>query len=97
MKITVQDPWGIRGMGVYDYSLCDALYRKNTDLTLITNWYYEYDKLSNFKVEQKFFKYSENLKIGLFRKIIRGLEYCFNMYNLLNRYSKESPDIIHIQ
>jgi D-inositol-3-phosphate glycosyltransferase len=97
MKIIMQDPWGIRGPGVYTYSLCDALYKKNKNLTLINNWYYEYDKLSNFKVEKNFFKYSENLKIALLRKIIRGLEYCFNMLNLLNRYSKESPDIIHIQ
>ena len=97
MKIIMQDPWGIRGLGVYDYSLCDALYKKNKNLTLITNRYYEYDKLSNFKVEKKFFKYSENLKISLFRKVIRGLEYCFDMLNLLKIYSKESPDIIHIQ
>jgi len=97
MKIYIQDPWGIRGLGVYDYSLCDALYKKNKNLTLITNWYYEYDKLSDFKVIKKFFKYSENMKVNIFRKVIRGLEYCFNMLNLLNRYSKESPDIIHIQ
>jgi len=93
----MQDPWGIRGLGIYDYSLCDALYKKNKNLKLITNCYYEYDKLSNFKVFKKFFKYSENLKVGLFRKVIRGLEYCFNMINLINLYSKESPDIIHIQ
>ena len=64
----MQDPWGIRGLGVYDCSLCDALYKKNRNLTLITNWYYEYDKLSNFKVEKIFFKYSENLKISSFEK-----------------------------
>jgi len=93
----MQDPWGIRGLGIYDYSLCDELYKKNRNLTLITNCYYEYDKLSNFKVEKKFFKYSENLKISLFRKVIRGLEYCFNMFGLLSKYSKESPDIIHVQ
>lgn len=93
----MQDPWGVRGPGIYIYSLCDALYKKNRNLTLITNCYYEYDKLSNFKVEKRFFKHSENLKVGLFRKIIRGLEYCFNMVNLLKIYSKESPDIIHIQ
>ncbi len=93
----MQDPWGIRDLEIYDYSLCDALYKKNKNLTLITNWYYEYDKLSNFKVEKNFFKYSENLKVNIVRKVIRGLEYCFNMLNLLNRYSKESPDIIHIQ
>jgi len=97
MKIIMQDPWGIRGLGVYDYSLCDALYKKNKNLILITNCYYEYDKLSNFKIEKMFFKHSENLKTNFFRKIIRGLEYCFNMLNLINRYSKESPDIIHIQ
>jgi len=97
MKIIMQDPWGIRGLGVYDYSLCDALYKKNKNLKLITNRYYEYDKLSNFKVEKNFFKYSENLKVGLLRKVIRGLEYCFNMFGLLIKYSKESPDIIHIQ
>ena len=97
MKIIMQDPWGIRGLGVYDYSLCDALYKKNKNLKLITNRYYEYDKLSNFKVEKNFFKYSENLKVGLLRKVIRGLEYCFNMFGLLIKYSKESPDIIHVQ
>ena len=93
----MQDPWGTRGPGIYTYSLCDVLYKKNKNLTLITNCYYEYDKLSNFKVEKIFFKYSENLKANIARKVIRGLEYCFNMLNLLNRYSKESPDIIHIQ
>ncbi len=40
---------------------------------------------------------SNKCKVNIFRKVIRGLEYCFNMLNLLNRYSKESPDIIHIQ
>jgi len=97
MKVIMQDPWGIRGLGIYDYSLCDALYKKNKNLILITNCYYEYNKLSNFKVEKMFFKHSENIKINIFRKIIRGIEYCFNMLNLLNRYSKKSPDIIHIQ
>ena len=97
MKIIIQDPWGIRGLGVYDHSLCDALYNKNKNLIFITNWYYEYNKLSNFKVEKIFFKYSENLRINIFRKVIRGLEYCFNMFSLLNKYSKESTDIIHIQ
>jgi len=97
MKVIMQDPWGIRGLGIYDYSLCDALYKKNKNLILITNCYYEYNKLSNFKVEKMFFKHSENIKINIFRKIIRGIEYCFNMVNLLKIYSKESPDIIHIQ
>ena len=93
----MQDPWGIKNLGVYDYSLCDALYKKNINPTLITNWYYEYDRLSNFKVEKIFFKYSENMKIGIIRKVIRGLEYCFTILGLLSKYSKESPDIIHIQ
>lgn len=97
MKIIMQDPWGIRGPGIYTYSSCDALHKKNINLILITNCYYEYDKLSNFKVVKKFFKHSENLKVSLFRKVIRGLEYCYTMLNLLNKYSKESPDIIHIQ
>ena len=97
MKIIIQDPWGIRGLGVYDYSLCDALYKKDINLTLVTNCYYEYDKLTNFKVFKIFFKYSENIRPKFFRKVIRGVEYCFNMVNLLKIYSKESPDIIHIQ
>ncbi|MHC2995796.1 MAG: glycosyltransferase family 4 protein [Candidatus Atribacteria bacterium] len=97
MKVFVQDPWGIRGPGVYTYSLCDALHKKNMNLTLITNCYYEYDKLSNFKVNKIFFKYSENIKSSIIRKVVRSLEYCFTMLNLVNKYSKESPDIIHIQ
>jgi glycosyltransferase involved in cell wall biosynthesis len=97
MKIIMQDPWGIRDLGTYDYSLCHELHKKNINLTLITNWYYEYEKLSNFKVEKIFFKYSENIKNGIIRKVIRGLEYCFTMFSLLSKYSRESPDIIHIQ
>jgi len=97
MKIIMQDPWGIRGPGVYAYSLCDALRKKNINLTLITNCYYEYDKLSNFTVKKIFFKYSENMKISILRRIIRGFEYCITMIKIINLYSKESPDIIHIQ
>jgi glycosyltransferase involved in cell wall biosynthesis len=97
MKIIIQDPWGIRGPGVYTYSLCDALHKKNINLALITNCYYEYDRLSNFTVKKMFFKYSENMKISIFRRIIRGFEYCINMVKIINLYSKESPDIIHIQ
>jgi glycosyltransferase involved in cell wall biosynthesis len=97
MKIIMQDPWGIRDLGTYDYSLCHELHKKNISLTLITNWYYEYEKLSNFIVEKIFFKYSENMKNGIIRKVIRGLEYCITMFSLLSKYSRESPDIIHIQ
>lgn len=97
MKIIIQDPWGMGDLGSYDCSLCYELHKKNINLTLITNWYYEYDKLSNFKVVKVFFKYSEIMKRSILRKLIRGCEYCFTMLNLLNKYSKESPDIIHIQ
>jgi len=97
VKVFVQDPWGMGDLGSYDCSLCYELQKKNINLTLITNWYYEYDKLSNFKVVKVFFKYSEIMKRSILRKLIRGCEYCFTMLNLLNKYSKESPDIIHIQ
>jgi len=97
MKVIMQDPWGMGDLGTYDCSLCYELHKKNINLTLITNWYYEYDKLSNFKFAKVFFKYSEIMKRNILRKLIRGCEYCFTMLNLLNRYSKESPDIIHIQ
>ena len=97
MKVIIQDPWGMGDLGSYDCSLCYELQKKNINLTLITNWYYEYDKLSNFKFVKVFFKYSEIMKRSILRKLIRGCEYCFTMLNLLNKYSKESPDIIHIQ
>lgn len=97
MKIIMQDPWGIRDLGIYDYSLCHELFKKNIDLTLVTNKYYEYEKLSDFKVEKVFFQYSEQMQISIFRKLIRGFEYCFTMLSLIKRYSKDCPDIIHIQ
>jgi glycosyltransferase involved in cell wall biosynthesis len=97
MKIIMHNPWGTGDSGTYDCSLCYELYKKNINITLITNWYYEYDELSNFKVAKVFFKYSEIMKRSILRKLIRGCEYCFTMLNLLNKYSKESPDIIHIQ
>lgn len=97
MKIIMQDPWGIRDLGTYDYSLCHALYKKGVNVSLITNTYYEYENLSDFKVERLFFKYSENMKTSFFRKLIRGLEYCYTMLKLVKIYSKDPPDIIHIQ
>ena len=39
----------------------------------------------------------EDMKRNILRKVIRGCEYCFTMLGLLSKYSKESPDIIHIQ
>jgi len=97
MKIIMHNPWGTGDSSTYDCSLCQELYKKNIDLTLVTNCYYEYDKFSNFKVVKVFFKYSEIMKRNIFRKLVRGCEYCFTMLNLLVKYSKESPDIIHIQ
>jgi len=96
-KVFVHDPWGIRGPGSYTYSLCNALYDYGLDVHLITNQYYKYDELSNFKVIKIFFRYSEKMKINKIRKIIQGIEYIVNMVRLLFIYSKDNPDIIHIQ
>ena len=53
--INMHDPWGIRGLGIYEYSLCDVLYIKNRNLILITN-VIMYGKLSNFNIIKKFWK-----------------------------------------
>jgi len=97
VKVFMQDPWGIRGPGSYTYSLCNALYDYGLDVHLVTNKYYEYDKLSHFKVIKIFFRYSEKMKTNKIRKIIRGIEYITNMTSLLRIYLNEKPDIIHIQ
>jgi len=97
MKIIMHNPWGTADSSTYDCSLCNALHKKNIYITLFTNWHYEYDKLSDFKVSKIFFKHSEKMRRTLFRKLIRGWEYCETMLYLLNKYSHESPDVIHIQ
>lgn len=88
----MHDPWGIRGLRVYDYSSCSALKKENVDITLITNFYYEFNESSNFQIKRYFFKYSEKIKLKFIRKFIRGIEYCLEMIYLFKIYKEKNPE-----
>jgi glycosyltransferase involved in cell wall biosynthesis len=97
MRVFIQDPWGTRGPGAYTYALASSLSSIGLDVHLVTNKYYDYDKLSHFKVIKIFFRYSEKILISKIRKMIRGIEYIASMAHLIFIYLNAGPDIIHIQ
>ncbi len=68
----------------------------NNDVTLFTNRYFDYHN-SNTKIIKKFFKYSEKIKRGIIRKIVRGLEYVCAYISLLKYIKKGDYSIIHFQ
>lgn len=96
-KVFMHDPWGIRGPGVYTHSLCYALSKVGLQISLFTNFYYEYEDFANYKVKRRFFRISEKMEPSLFRKAIRGVEYIVVMIHLLVTYTIEKPEVIHVQ
>ena len=97
MMVFIHDPWGIRGPGAYTHSLCYSLSKIGLQVSLFTNFYYEYGALANYEIKRRFFRFSERMRPNLFRKAIRGVEYLVVMIHLLVMYTREKPEVIHVQ
>ncbi|MDU4961128.1 MAG: glycosyltransferase family 4 protein [Sporomusaceae bacterium] len=97
LNILMVDPWGIRGPGMYTYSLCSELHAL-CHLTLITNCYYEFEKQSQFTIKKLFFRISERLPDSFGgRKLIRGVEYLLGLIILLGQIWRHRLDVVHFQ
>lgn len=96
MKIMMIDPWGINNLLFYTNGLCSGI-SKYGDLTLVTNCYYEKTTDSEYTIMPLFFKKSEGMEDGMFRKIIRGAEYISAYIRIIKELKKNSYDIVHVQ
>ncbi len=94
-NVLLIDPWGVHGAERYLNGLVNGL-SSITNLTLITNKYYEEIEEVEYKVVKLFFPKSENMNSCIKRKVLRGLEY-INAYKKIIKYlDKKHFDIIHI-
>lgn len=96
MKILMIDPWGVNGLEKYTQGLCSVLEKQEevAHIILITNYY---SPVKTKMVKTWFFRYSQKMKRGKARKIIRGLEYLLAYIRIYSFVRKNGPDIIHIQ
>ncbi len=68
----------------------------NAEVDLVTNYYYPYKK-NSYKAYNIFFRFSENMKRGLIRRVLRGYEYWLGYRRIFKLVKKNNYDIIHIQ
>jgi glycosyltransferase involved in cell wall biosynthesis len=105
IKIFMFEPSGGGGISHYSIALANALGDSTiTDLTLITNKYFESEKLLNINklnLEKKVIKLGPSLlKFFPFKKLkipLNVILYCISWMKILLMVKKEKPDIFHIQ
>lgn len=97
-KVIVINPRGIKGDEEYLDGMVRALYkRKDIQVILFTNYYYEMDdERLPYEVHRHFFRKSEKMTSSLKRKIIRVVEYILQYISLIRIIKLEKTDIIHI-
>lgn len=95
-KVVLIDPWGIANTSEYLNGLIYGL-SPLVDLTVFTNYYFQLEISSRADIKRIFFKNTEKMKQGTFRKCFRGIEYIWGYRRIINYLKRqESVDIIHI-
>lgn len=91
--VFVVDPWGTRGMAVYDYCLCTELARLGLDVSLVTDDHYDVMGLEPaFKVR--------SLYKGVHRSSTRatkGISYIRSLGRLVHAVARHRPAAVHYQ
>ncbi|BDZ81829.1 glycosyltransferase family 4 protein [Claveliimonas bilis] len=95
MKVLIIDPWGTDNTAEYLNGLIYSVSRY-VDVTVYTNYGFALESNCNCTVVRKFFKHSDNLKDGKYRKIIRGLEYIKSYMDIVRLVMINRYDVIHI-
>lgn len=102
MKVTVIDHSS--SIIMYDHCLCEALVANGCEVLYIgTNYLYtKFNQQRNYQCLYHFYHRTNLLlrKVKLsikFRKVLRGIEYLFDMVSLLKRLRQLKPDIIHFE
>lgn len=98
MRVLLIDPWGVANTSEYLNGLISGLSRM-VELTVITNYNFKCKDNNDYdsRIYRWFFKKSENMKEGLLRKVIRGIEYLFIYIKIIKHLKKEKQyDVVHI-
>lgn len=93
-KVLFIDPWGINNTGEYTNGICGEL-QNYVDLTLVTNYYFQ-NKTEIKNVRNWFFKHSQKMKGGFFRKLVRGMGYFCTWKKIIRLARKEKYNVVHI-
>lgn len=96
MKILMINPW-IGSLAEYTHGLCKGFAKSKIDIDLITNYHESRTTSDEYSVYPLFFKYSETMKRGKLRKIIRTIEYIYVYFQIYTMICKNKYDIVHIQ
>lgn len=89
-------PWGIGSTLEYLNGLCCEL-QKYANLTLFTAYGYEKPQNAHYAINRVYFKFSDGMKDGTFRKVIRGLEYAEGYSKVLKTLKRNKVDVVHIR
>lgn len=96
MKILVIDPWGVKTLSSYSSGFYFGL-SKCSELTVISNYYFENKNKINCHFLKYFFKKSENMKDGIIRKLVRGFEYVNAYRKIISHIKKNKYDVVEIE
>lgn len=86
-KIVVIDVGDIMYSRYFDSSI-----QRLTDAAVIT----KYSSVNNTALKY-FYRYSESMRLGVKRNLIRGFEYILGYYRCLSYIKHSHPDVVHIQ
>lgn len=95
MKVLFIDPWGINETSEYTNGLCAAL-SDIVDLKVVSNYYFKRKINADYEVVRSFFRFSQNMKAGKIRRILRGYEYIRSWQKIISDIKRNEYDCIHI-
>lgn len=94
-KVLLIDPWGINSTGEYTKGLIHGL-SQLTELTVVTNFYFESNEHAKYTLYKWFFKKTETMKRTKYRSLLRGVEYFKTYSRIIGLLNKQQFDVIHI-
>lgn len=110
MRILLINTLSDGGIAHYTHNLAKALYKNKVDVSLVATQTYEFEKHKNgFKVYNIMFRFAFKLikifpllskEIGLInilRRILKIIEYPFNIIEIIIKAKQKKIDVIHIQ
>lgn len=95
LQVLVINPWAVNNDSYYANGFINSLSKK-TKVDFATNFYFNCLGEDNYHIYHIFFKYSENMAKGFFRKAVRLAEYVLAYIKIIKLIRNKEYDIIHI-
>lgn len=89
------DPWGTGNTASYLNGLIYGI-SPDVNLTVFTNYGFSLETDAECTVKRVFFRWSDSMKRGSVRLVIRGVEYLLAYFRILCFVVANKPDIVHI-